>query len=164
MNLSPNPAPHIRHIQTTRGVMGDAVTALSFLYAMAVYFYGPRALWLCFVSVGVCFGCDVLCDLANKRRHNLRDFSSVVTGMMIPLMLPASVPYPIVITAGVFGIIVAKHPFGGVGHNIFNPAAAGFSFAAICFDKALFTYPPPNQALPVFGAIEFSTVHYSETP
>jgi electron transport complex protein RnfD len=41
----------------------------------------------------------------------------------------------------VFAIVVAKHPFGGTGNNIFNPAAAGFAFVAVCWPKAVFSYP-----------------------
>ena len=156
MKLSPSPAPHIRHSQTTRGVMGDAITALFFLYGIAFYLHGPRALTLGAASVLVCLACDILCNLIYNKRHNLRDNSSIVTGMILPLMMPVSISYSIVIIAGVFAIFVAKHPFGGTGHNVFNPAAAGFSFVAISFGRVLFTYPLHGSNLPMFGEFEFT--------
>jgi electron transport complex protein RnfD len=137
--------------------MGDAVAALCFLYGMGFYYHGPRVLVMGVFSVAVCLGCDVICNLIHKKRHNVRDLSAIVTGMILPLMLPASVSYGIVATAGIFAIAVTKHPFGGTGHNVFNPAAAGFSFAAICFGEALFTYPPPTLRLPIFGPMEFAS-------
>ncbi|MGI6403491.1 MAG: RnfABCDGE type electron transport complex subunit D [Oscillospiraceae bacterium] len=155
MQLKQYPAPHIRMSQTTRGVMADAIAALSFLYAMAYYYHGPRSLVLGLGSVAICLFCDVLCTIVFKKRYNLWDHSAIVTGMMLPLMMPASVDYRIVAVAGIFAMVVAKAPFGGVGHNIFNPAAAGFSFAAICFGDALFTYPPADLKLPLWGAVEF---------
>jgi electron transport complex protein RnfD len=52
---------------------------------------------------------------------------------------------------------VAKYPFGGTGHNVFNPAAAGYSFAAICFTEAMFLYPQPRGWLPLLGKISEMT-------
>lgn len=149
-------APHIRAGRTTLGVMGDAVAALGFLYAMAIYYHGPRAAVLGLLGVAVACICDGACALIRSSRPNIRDFSPVVTGLILPLMMPASISYSIVAVACVFAIVVAKAPFGGVGHNVFNPAAAGFSFVAFVFGEALFTYPPPDMILPVWGEITFS--------
>jgi len=135
--------------------MWDAIVALSFLYAMATYYHGPRALVLGIGSALVCSLCDLFATLACKRKPNIRDFSAVVTGLILPLMMPASIPYHIVVIAGVFAIFVAKAPFGGTGHNVFNPAVAGFSFVVFCFGDTLFTYPPPDMTLPLWGPIEF---------
>ena len=156
MKLDPRPAPHIRMAGSTRGIMWDCVFALSFLYAMATYYYGPRALVLGLVGALCCFISDRLCCVAMGRRPNRRDVSAVVTGLILPLMMPASIPYFVVVIACGFAIIVAKAPFGGTGHNVFNPAAAGFSFVAFLFGPMLFTYPPPAMQLPVWGAIEFT--------
>lgn len=156
MKLQSQEAPHIRSARNTRGVMADAVAALSFLYAMAFYYYGPRVLILGAGSVLVCLLTDILCNLMLKRRHNIRDLSAIVTGMILPLMMPASIPYSVLAVAGVFGILVAKAPFGGVGHNVFNPAAAGFSFAVVCYSDIIFSYPMPGAFLPLWGKVEYA--------
>ncbi len=124
--------------------MGDAIIAMSVIYAMAVYYYGLRASVLLLVSVSASVAADALCVLVSGRRQNPRDLSAIVTGMVLPLMMPATIDYWIAAVAALFAIVVAKHPFGGTGHNIFNPAAAGFSFVAICFGSRLFTYPLPS--------------------
>jgi len=89
------------------------------------------------------------------KKPNRRDVSAIVTGLILPLMMPASIPYFVVAIACAFAIFVAKAPFGGTGQNVFNPAAAGFSFVAFSFGELLFTYPPPAMILPVFGPVEF---------
>jgi len=136
--------------------MWDAIIALSFLYALAAYYYGARAIALGLGSALVCTLCDILTTRMAGRKINVRDFSAPVTGLILPLMMPAFIPYYIVVIAGVFAITVAKAPFGGTGNNVFNPAAAGFSFVAFCFGNVLFTYPPPAMEMPLWGAIEFT--------
>lgn len=153
LKIKPYDAPHIRHPESTRTLMSDAIITLLFIYAMAFYYYGLRAVMLGLVSVAASYITDILCRLVARRKLNFRDLSPIVTGMLLPLMMPAAIDYSIVIAAAVFAILVAKHPFGGVGHNVFNPAAAGFSFVAICFPDKLFTYTLPLQHLPVFGSL-----------
>lgn len=150
MKLETRPAPHIRYHESTRTVMGDVVLVLLILYAMAFFYYGVRAAALGVFSVVVTCGVDIICVLAAGRRPNMRDLSPLVTGLLIPLFMPATIPYSAVAVAAVVAIAVAKHPFGGVGHNVFNPAAAGLAFATICFGEAMFSYPLPMQRLPVF--------------
>jgi electron transport complex protein RnfD len=142
-------APHIRHGESTRAITLDAVIALLFLYAIALYYYGPRAVLLGVFGLAAAVAVDVLCLFFAGKPVNTRDLSPVVTGLLLPLMMPATIPFHVVGVAVVFALAVAKHPFGGMGHNVFNPAAAGFSFAAICFTDKMFLYPLPRQALPV---------------
>jgi len=142
--------PHIRSRESNASLMLSVIVAMLPLYAIATYFYGPRAVLLGLtgaLSAGVT---DALCMYLGGRVPNLRDFSSIVTGLMIPLLLPATVRYNIVIVAVLFGIAVAKQPFGGVGENIFNPAAAGMAFAIVCWPADVFSYPVPFERIPLF--------------
>lgn len=147
-------APHIRHHENTRTLMTDAALALLFIYGMAFFYYGPRVAMLGGVSVLTAVVADTICNRIARRPVNFRDLSPIVTGMLLPLLMPASISYYLVIVAAAFAVVVAKHPFGGTGYNVFNPAAAGFSFIALCFPERLFAYPVPLTWLPVFGAIE----------
>ena len=147
MKLMPSSPPHIRSQDSNATVMLYVICALGSLYFMAAFFYGMRALVLGAVSVLACVTTDLLCTRLAGRKICLWDYSSVVTGMLIPLFMPASISYWIAAAAGVFAIAVAKHPFGGLGQNIFNPAAAGIAFATICFPVAMFTYPAPMDKL-----------------
>lgn len=149
MKLMPSNPPHIRSQESNVTVMLDVIFALACLYFMATYFYGFRALVLGGISVVTCLTTDLLCLRLAGRKISLWDYSSIVTGMLIPLFMPASISYGIVIAAGIFAIAVAKHPFGGLGQNIFNPAAAGVAFATICFPAAMFTYPEAMDKIPM---------------
>ncbi|RPF47545.1 electron transport complex protein RnfD [Hydrogenoanaerobacterium saccharovorans] len=161
MLLKDHNAPHIKARETNRTVMGDAIIALLPLYLMAFYFYGERAAMLGLVSVGTCVAADILCILLRGQKINLRDFSPVVTGMMLPLLLPASIPYHIVIIGGLFAIIFVKQPFGGVGQNLFNPAAGAFALMAISWPDKVFLYPEPLMKLEAFGEITSKLVEGS---
>ncbi len=149
MKLRAQNPPHIRSRESNQTVMLDAIIAMLPLYAMATYYYGKRALALGFFSVMVTTAFDMLCAIARRNVPNIRDLSPTVTGMLIPLLMPASIRFEVVAAAALFGIAVAKHPFGGVGENIFNPAVAGAAFAAVCWPKSMFLYPVPFDRLPV---------------
>lgn len=151
MKLSGSPAPHIRYAESNRTLMSDVLVLLLVLCALASMFYGVRALVICLVSVATAYVCDILSTLMRVRRPNPRDLSAIVTGLIIALMMPATIPYHVVVVAAIFAIAVVKQPFGGVGNNLFNPAAAGFSFAAICWPTQVFMYPMPFDKLAVFG-------------
>ena len=149
MKLHAQNPPHIRTRESSQTIMTDVIIAVLPLYAMAVYFYGKRALMLCAFSVFVCAIAELVCLLLSRNVPNLRDLSTLVTGLIIPLLMPASVRFEVVLVAALFAVAVAKYPFGGTGHNIFNPAAAGVAFATVCFPRSMFLYPVPFDALPV---------------
>ena len=157
MKLLPKKAPHIRSDVSNKTVMGDAVVTLAALYFMAMCYHGYRAVLLGLLSVAVCWGADALCVALRGRRVNLRDFSPVVTGMIIPLMMPANIPYHVVVTAGLFAILVVKQPFGGLGSNLFNPAAGGIAFATVCWSDLMFSYPLPSSGINFFGPVSATT-------
>lgn len=159
MKLKTSNAPHIRHHENTRVLMVNSILAMLFLYGMAYYYYGPRSVALGCVSVLSAFLFDIVANLISSRQINPRDFSAVVTGMLIPLLMPASMQYRVVVVAAAFAILVVKHPFGGAGHNIFNPAAAGYAFALISFREQMFQYPQPLTWLPLSGPIETTLVN-----
>lgn len=159
MKLIPRDAPHIRHSDNTKTMMGDVIISLLPLYFMAFSFYRWRVVVLMLVSVAVCVFSEVFCVLIAGRKVNFRDFSAVVTGLIIPLVMPASAGYDMVAAAGVFAIVVAKQPFGGTGENLFNPAAAGLAFAIACWPTRMFTYPLIFEDLPLLGQITAKTAN-----
>ena len=148
MKLSLQTPPHIRSKDSNFSVMLDVVIALIPVYCMSFYFYGKRAIYLLFLSVMTAVLSDLACVLISGRIPNIKDLSMVVTGMLIPLLMPSSAKWEMVVTAVLFAIVVAKHPFGGIGQNVFNPAVAGVAFATICFPAEMFSYVKPFTYLP----------------
>ncbi|MEY8359847.1 RnfABCDGE type electron transport complex subunit D [Anaerotruncus colihominis] len=153
MKLNRRAAPHIRHQESSRTLMSDVILLLLVLCALGFLYYGPRALMVCAAAVVPAVITDAVCTLLRGRTPNPRDLSPIVTGLIIAMMMPAAVPYYVPAAASVFAITIVKHPFGGTGHNLFNPAAAGFSFAAICWPGLVFMYPMPFDRLPLFGDV-----------
>lgn len=154
MELQAVKAPHIKENENVRTMFGDVCLALIPLVAMSIYYYHLRALVICLVSVTTCFLADIFClRIQGKKAYG--NFSGVITGLIIAVSMPASVPYYVVIAAGLFAILVAKHPFGGMGNNIFNPACAGIVFSTICWKDQMLLFPRPADFdnLQVFGKI-----------
>lgn len=146
-------APHIRSAISNKSVMGDVIVTMFALYFICIFYYGLRPLLTGVLCTAVCFVADMLCCRISGRRFYAGDYSSIVTGMMIPLLLPASAPQYVPVAAGLFAICIVKHAFGGLGHNIFNPAAGGLAFAAVCWPSEVFMFPAPLSSLEVAGAV-----------
>ena len=153
MKLELTTPPHIRVPDSNGTIMRDTIIAILPIYCLAFFFYCPRVLISAMLSVGVSVAADSMGILLAGKKMSLSDLSAVITGLIIPLLMPASVRYGIIIAADVFAIWVAKQPFGGLGQNIFNPAAAGVAFVTICWWKEIFSYPTPGARLPIESII-----------
>lgn len=149
MNPLIHHAPYIRHPESSRTVMSDMIIALMPLFCMSFFYYGPRVFLVGGVSVLTCLLADWICSLLLHQKINLRDLSPVVTGLIITMLVPPAVALYVVVWAALFAILVAKAPFGGTGHNIFNPAAAGLAFSTICWSGQMFGYTSAMQRLPM---------------
>lgn len=75
---------------------------------------------------------------SNYRLYNL--LSPIVSALIFAMCMPAAAPWWTVLVSSLFGIVVAKLLFGGLGQNIFNPAAAGRVFFGLCFGTTVATY------------------------
>ena len=129
--------------------MSDMIIALMPLFCMSFFYYGPRVFLVGGVSVLTCLLADWMCSLLLHQKINPRDLSPVVTGLIITMLVPPAVALYVVVWAALFAILVAKAPFGGTGHNIFNPAAAGLAFSTICWSGQMFGYTSAMQRLPM---------------
>jgi len=158
MKLIPRDAPHIRHSDSNKTMMGDMILTLLPFYLIGVCFYGLRVVLLMLLSAAVCWLADLVCCLVRGRRFNVRDLSSLVTGLLIPLLMPATISYGVVVLACIFAIVVVKHPFGGIGENLFNPAAGGVAFAIACWPEKMFAYPNIFATIPLGGVSGVATV------
>lgn len=143
-------APHVRQSESVVTMMADVIIALVPIYFMSFFYYGARSIMLGLWGVLCCCLLSVLGSLLLREKPNL-DFTPVITGLIIPLLMPANIPYYVVFSACAVAILVVKFPFGGTGNNLFNPAAVGFSSAAICWPELVFSYPATMQHIEIFG-------------
>ncbi len=138
-------APHIHSPQTVSGIMKDVVIALIPAGLVAVLFFGLPALIIIATSVA---GCVLLEYLAGrfwlKTENTTRDYSAVITGLLLAYNLPSSLPLPMVLAGCFMSIVVAKLCYGGLGKNIFNPALVGRVFLFISFPVEMTRWPVPQ--------------------
>ena len=136
--------PQLRQSATTRAMMADVMIALVPALGMAVYFFGPRVLALCAVSMAACVFFEWLYRRQTHQSNPIGDLSACVTGLLLALSLPVSSPYWIPVLGGAFGIVVVKQFYGGVGKNFMNPALGGRMLAAT-FPMLMTNWPQPLQ-------------------
>ena len=137
MNLTVASSPHIRGNFRTNRIMLDVVLALLPALAVGAGFQGPRALIVALLSVSTCVVAEYLYSRITRQRNTAVDGSAVVTGLLLAMTLPATVPYWLVIVGDVFAIIFVKALCGGLGQNIFNPALAARAFMLLIFPVGL---------------------------
>ena len=140
MNLTAASSPHIRGDFKTSRLMLDVVVALLPALAVGTWVLGFRALAVTAVSMVSAVGAEWLYCKAAGKQNTLRDCSALVTGMLLALTLPASVPLGIAVLGSVFAIVLAKCMCGGLGQNILNPALAARAFLMLLFPAALTRY------------------------
>ena len=140
MNLTVASSPHIRGNFRTNRIMLDVVLALLPALAVGAAFQGPRALMVALLSVSTCIVAEYLYSLLTRTRNTTVDGSAMVTGLLLAMTLPATVPYWLVIVGGVFAMIFVKALCGGLGQNIFNPALAARAMMLLIYPVGLTRY------------------------
>ncbi|MDO4499885.1 MAG: RnfABCDGE type electron transport complex subunit D [Erysipelotrichaceae bacterium] len=151
-------APHIRTPKTTASIMRDVCIALCPALIGSVIFFGIRSLLLTLVSVLSCVIFEALWQKLHKLPVTVKDFSAVVTGMLIAFNVSSTTPYWVVIIASAFSIIIVKQFFGGIGSNVMNPALMGKLFMSTVYPTYTMNYVEPMQTDLVAGATMLSAM------
>lgn len=134
-------APHLRSKTKTGTIMRDVMIALLPALAAGILRFGLRALVITAVSVAAALVGELICDKLIYHRNTLPDLSWAVTGMLLALAIPVSVPYWLVAVGSLFAVIVVKGFCGGIGKNIFNPALAARAFMLFFWPVYLVRFP-----------------------
>ena len=140
MKLTVASSPHIRGNFRTNRIMLDVVLSLLPALAVGVWLLGIRALVVTLISVSSAVVAEWLYSLVTKTRNTVVDGSAMVTGLLLAMTLPASVPYWQVVLGSFFAIIFVKCLCGGLGQNIFNPALAARAMLMVVFPMGLTRY------------------------
>ncbi len=130
-------SPHIRTNETIERVMYDVVIALLPALFVSVYFFGIRAFTVTLVAVFSAVASEALCQKIMKKDIDALDGSAIITGMLYAFVVPVTLPYSLVILGSVVSIVLGKMVFGGLGHNVFNPALLGRVFIMISYPVAM---------------------------
>lgn len=150
--LSVSPSPHIHHPDSTRTVMLDVIFALIPAALWGVYIFGLRVLWVILACVGSAVLAEGLTQKLLRRPVTVTDCSAAVTGLLLALNLPATVPLWMCVIGSAFAIIVVKQLFGGIGKNFVNPALAARVFL-FSWPESMGFFTAPGARL---GLLDFS--------
>lgn len=166
--LTVSSSPHIKRPDTTRGIMSDVVIALAPAATYGCILFGLRALAVLITSVGVAVLSEFLWNKALKKPNTIKDMSAVVTGLLLGMNLPPTLPLWQAAIGSVAAIIVVKQMFGGLGHNFANPAIAARIMLLVSFPAAMTRFTEPvsdavTSATPLAGtagALSFKTLFF----
>ena len=128
MKLTVASSPHIRGDFKSSRIMLDVMLALVPAMVVGIWMHGLRSLIVTLVSIASCVFLEWLYAKVTKTRNTVIDGSALVTGMLLAMTLPATVPYWLVVVGAAFAIIFVKALCGGLGQNIFNPALSARGF------------------------------------
>ncbi len=141
--LTVSPSPHVRSRETTTGIMLDVIIALIPALIMSAYYFGLRALLLTFVCVISAVIAEYISRRAMKRNNTLGDLSAIVTGLILALNLPSSLPLWMGALGSIIAIVVVKQMFGGIGQNFVNPAMTARIILMVSFPTAMAHWVAP---------------------
>lgn len=133
-------SPHVRSKLTTENVMFAVVLSLLPTTLIGVRVHGINALITILCAIAAAVLTEFIFDKITHKPNTIRDFSAVVTGLLLALCMPEGTSPVLPILGSVFAILVVKNLFGGLGKNFMNPALAGRCFLLISFGTAMTNY------------------------
>ena len=136
-------SPHVGSSLSTTKIMIHVCIALSFCLVAGVVLYGFYSLFLVVLAVLSAVGAEALYCVITKKPLTIKDFSSVVTGMIVGLNLPPTAPFYAPIVGSVFAIMIVKMLFGGLGKNFANPAATARVFLLLAWTTKMTAFINP---------------------
>ncbi len=163
--LTVTTSPHIKSPVTTRSIMIDVLIALFPSFLWGIYAFGPRAASIVLLSVAAAVGFEALFQLLMKKRITVTDGSAAVTGLLLGMNLPATVPLWLPVIGSFFAIVVVKQLYGGIGKNFMNPALAARAFLMLAWPSQMTTIPAPlTTSSPFAMSVDAVDIVSSATP
>lgn len=151
----------ITGIDAVRHMMLKVIISLIPVSVIGIYHFGLHAALIIFTSMVTCALTEFIFDFIRGKNNTALDLSAVVTGLLLGLCLPPSVPLYIPFLGSIFAIIVVKELFGGFGKNILNPALTARLFLLICFKTSMsnFEIDGVSSATPLMTLSSGQTVN-----
>lgn len=121
-------SPHLHDKSSVNNVMWNVVIALMPALIVSIFYFGINALLLSVYGVLAAILTEALILLFRKKPIVIKDGSAVITGLLVSFNVHANTPWWIPVVGSIFAIAIGKHAFGGLGHNLINPALLGRAF------------------------------------
>lgn len=162
--LTVSPAPHIRSSESTTTIMLDVLIALIPAFLWGVYVFGVRAVAVMAISVAASVGFEAATQLLLHRPVTIGDLSAAVTGLLIAMNLPVTVPLWMPVVGAFIAIVVVKQIFGGIGCNFVNPALTARVFL-LSWASEMTTFPEAGHKISsVASVLSDADIVASATP
>lgn len=141
-------SPHLHKPVNTGAFMRQVIYATVPAIAVLTYFFGFGTLINAVLAIATALACEaaVLKIRQKPVAFYLKDYSAVVTALLLALAIPPTSPWWLTVVGTGFAIVVAKHLYGGLGMNPFNPAMIGYVLLLISFPKEMTTWLPAADA------------------
>ena len=135
----------------TQKIMALVVISLLPASIFGICNFGLHALVLILVTIASCVASEWIYEKIVHKKSTINDLSAVVTGLLLALNLPPTLPWWQAVLGGVFAIVIVKMLFGGLGQNFMNPALGARCFLLISFTGSMtsFTYDGVTGATPL---------------
>lgn len=146
-----SPAPHIRGDESVDKIMRDVIIALIPAILASIYFFRLNAVLTISMAVFSAVVSEMVVNKAMQREFSIYDGSAVVTGILFAFVIPPQLPLWMVMIGASVSIILGKMVFGGLGHNIFNPALIGRAFLMASWPVAMTSWIIPDRIKGVNG-------------
>ena len=153
-----NNSPYVRANSSVTRVMLKVLLALVPAIGVSLWLFGVGILIQLALASLTALACEALMLKARGKpmRLFLTDLSALVTAWLIALAFPAIAPWWLVVVATIIAIVLAKHLYGGLGQNIFNPAMVAYAAMIVAFPSLMSQWPSTQldtaaQLQAVFG-------------
>ena len=147
MEFERRTAPYVAPTANVASMMQQVLIALTPAALAHVWYFGPGFIFNLIVATAFCVAGEALMMHLRGRPPEtaLSDYSALVTAALLAFALPSLTPWWVTATGALFGIVVAKHLYGGLGFNIFNPAMAGYVVILVAFPMHLNLWVAPRM-------------------
>ncbi len=147
--LTVSPSPHIKSAESTTTIMLDVIIALIPAFIWGVYVFGTRAIVVMVISVAACVGFEAAAQFLLHRPITVSDLSATVTGLLLAMNLPVTIPLWMPVVGAFFAIVVVKQLFGGIGCNFVNPALSARVFL-LSWASEMTAFPAAGEKITSF--------------
>ena len=154
--------PHIRNNEDTRSLMLDVIIALMPALAMSVYVFGVTTLISAVISVAGAVFFEWLYRKLLKKPQTIGDLSAALTGLLLSMVCPPTLPYWMLLVGDFFAIFVVKQLYGGIGKNFLNPALAGRAALVACYASQMTSWAAPRTVDAVTAATPLAMMKAGE--
>lgn len=137
-------SPHITSKDSTQTIMRDVLIALCPAVIASIVLFGFRALLLTLVCVVTAVFWEWAFEKLCKRKNTIGDLSAAVTGVILAMNLPVTLPLWQAAFGTFVAIVIVKQLFGGIGYNFANPAITARVVMLIAFAGPMTTWVAPN--------------------